>query len=80
VKRFNLIHSFNPISIVGLRDFSHTTIRSTRIGGHTLARVDSFIVKRAREVELEKRGNICKARARIPRQLASTIFKAAESS
>ena len=49
----NLIHSSNPISTVGLRDSSPTTMRSIRVGGRTLARADSFfIVKREREMSI----------------------------
>jgi hypothetical protein len=43
----------------------------------------SILVERAREskreVELEKRDNICRRRARIPRQITGTDFKAADS-
>jgi hypothetical protein len=35
--------------------------------------------KEKREVELEKRDSICRRRARIPRQTASTDYKAADS-
>jgi hypothetical protein len=51
----NIIHSSNPISIVGLRDSSPTTMRLTRVGGCTVARVDSsFLREQEEEVELEK--------------------------
>jgi hypothetical protein len=53
-------------------------MRSIRVGGHTHSWVvETFLrEKEEEEVELEKGGHFCRARACISRQQSSTHFKA----
>jgi hypothetical protein len=69
----NLIHSSNPISTVGLRDSSPTSMRSTRVGGRTHSRVVVHFLREQEERRSSLRKEaICRAKAHIPRQFAST--------
>ena len=77
----NLNHSSNPISIVGLRNSSPSLMTSIRGRTHSWV-VHAFLLReqeRARERSSLRRDNICRGRARIPKQIAGTVLEASDN-